>query len=245
MEKTLWQGEKLFVEGRIEEAEQIFLTLLDQDPVNPQVLNNLGVIHCTNKAFDQAETCFIKALEADGNHLQALQNLSKVYEALEKWAKALVYLEKCIKIAGIDPELQARLSRLNGKINKENGTPDWLAAVLNQKPEGDRGDQVVPGEDHRNDTAPQKPPPKGPAVSTRGNRRPLVSVGLPVYNGEEFIRESIESILSQDFKDFELIISDNGSTDSTPRICAEYEKLDHRPRHNAVRDNSASTYTAG
>jgi glycosyltransferase involved in cell wall biosynthesis len=237
MEKTLWQGEKLFVEGRIEEAEQIFLTLLDQDPVNPQILNNLGVIHCTNKAFDQAETCFIKALEADGYHVQALQNLSKVYEALEKWDKALVYLENCIKITGIDPELQARLSRLNGKINKENGTPDWLAAVLNQKPERAKGDQAVPVEDHRNDTAPQKPLPKGPAVSTRGSRRPFVSVGLPVYNGEEFIRESIESILSQDFKDFKFIISDNGSTDATPRICAEYEKLDHRVSYHRIEEN--------
>lgn len=116
MEKTLLEGEKLFIEGRIEEAEQIFFTLLDQDPVNPQILNNLGVIHCTNKAFNQAEACFIKALEADGNHLQALQNLSKVYETLEKWDKALVYLENCIKITGIDPELNNASKKYLEKI---------------------------------------------------------------------------------------------------------------------------------
>ncbi len=237
MEKTLLQGEKLFIEGKIEEAEQIFLTLLDQDPVNPQILNNLGVIHCANEAFDQAETCFIKALEADGSHLHAMENLSKLYEVLKKWDKALVYLENCIKITGINPELQARLSRLNAEINKENGIPDWLAPVLNRVPEGAGKDQAVPVDDHRNDLSPRKPPPIGPAVSTRGNRGPLVSVGLPVYNGEEFLQEAIDSILSQDFTDFELIISDNGSTDATPRICAEYEKSDPRVRYYPMEYN--------
>ena len=44
---------------------------------------------------------------------------------------------------------------------------------------------------------------------------PRVSVGIPVYNGERFIAQAVESILSQTFRDFELIISDNGSTDAT------------------------------
>lgn len=49
-----------------------------------------------------------------------------------------------------------------------------------------------------------------------------VSIGLPVFNGERFIREAIDSILSQTFGDFELIISDNASTDGTENICKEY-----------------------
>ena len=44
---------------------------------------------------------------------------------------------------------------------------------------------------------------------------PRVSVGMPVYNGERFIAQAIESILSQTFRDLELIISDNASTDAT------------------------------
>ena len=237
MEKTLLQGEKLFIEGKIEEAEQIFLTLLDQDPVNPQILNNLGVIHCANEAFDQAETCFIKALEADGSHLHAMENLSKLYEVLKKWDKALVYLENCIKITSHNPEFQARRSSLNAKINKENGTPDWLAPVLNRGPEEAGRDQAVPEDDRLNGPAPQKPAPKSQAVSTRGNKQPLVSVRLPVYNGEEFIREAIESILSQDFTDFELIISDNCSTDSTPEICSMYQKMDERIKYYGQTEN--------
>lgn len=60
---------------------------------------------------------------------------------------------------------------------------------------------------------------------------PIVSVGLPVYNGENYIKESIDSILSQTFQDFELIISDNASTDQTMPICRTFAKNDHRIRY--------------
>ena len=61
--------------------------------------------------------------------------------------------------------------------------------------------------------------------------RPTVSIGLPVFNGERFLREALDSILSQTFTDWELIISDNASTDSTPLICKQYEEKDHRIRY--------------
>jgi glycosyltransferase involved in cell wall biosynthesis len=60
---------------------------------------------------------------------------------------------------------------------------------------------------------------------------PRLSVGLPVYNGANYLAESIESLLGQSFEDFELIISDNTSTDDTPDICRHYEKQDSRVRY--------------
>jgi glycosyltransferase involved in cell wall biosynthesis len=57
---------------------------------------------------------------------------------------------------------------------------------------------------------------------------PRLSVGLPVYNGESYVAESIEALLGQTFADFELIISDNASTDGTGDICRQYEKTDSR-----------------
>lgn len=59
---------------------------------------------------------------------------------------------------------------------------------------------------------------------------PAVSIGLPVFNGEKSIHKTIESILSQTFTNFELIISDNASTDSTYEICKEFERKDKRIR---------------
>jgi glycosyltransferase involved in cell wall biosynthesis len=60
------------------------------------------------------------------------------------------------------------------------------------------------------------------------SNNPLVTVGIPVFNGEKYIRKAIDSILVQTFSNFNCIISDNGSTDKTEIICKEYEKKDKR-----------------
>jgi glycosyltransferase involved in cell wall biosynthesis len=64
-----------------------------------------------------------------------------------------------------------------------------------------------------------------------GSTNPKVSLGMPVYNGEKYLRETLDSLLAQTFKDFELIISDNSSTDSTEAICREYAARDSRIRY--------------
>ena len=51
---------------------------------------------------------------------------------------------------------------------------------------------------------------------------PLVSIGLPVYNGERFLTQALEALLSQTFTDFEIVISDNNSVDGTQAICERY-----------------------
>jgi hypothetical protein len=83
---------------------------------------------------------------------------------------------------------------------------------------------------------------KGHAAMTsdlRADARPtpLLSIGLPVYNGAKHLRESIESLLAQDVEDLELVISDNASTDDTPAICAAYAKKDSRVRYSRNESN--------
>ena len=60
---------------------------------------------------------------------------------------------------------------------------------------------------------------------------PRVSIGMPVYNGAQFLRETLDAIVSQTFRDFELIISDNASTDETQAICQAYAARDPRIRY--------------
>lgn len=57
---------------------------------------------------------------------------------------------------------------------------------------------------------------------------PMVSIGLPVFNGEDYLSEALDSILSQAFYDFELIISDNCSSDATELLCLNYAEKDKR-----------------
>jgi len=59
----------------------------------------------------------------------------------------------------------------------------------------------------------------------------LVSIGMPVYNGADFLEQAIESVLSQTFSDFELIISDNASTDGTEALCRGFAAKDSRIRY--------------
>jgi glycosyltransferase involved in cell wall biosynthesis len=63
-------------------------------------------------------------------------------------------------------------------------------------------------------------------------RQPRISVGLPVYNGGRYLRLSIDSIIGQTYSDFELIISDNASTDATEEICREYAAQDERIKYH-------------
>jgi len=69
------------------------------------------------------------------------------------------------------------------------------------------------------------------------DNKPLVSIGMPVYNGERFIRQALDSLLAQDYENFELIISDNASTDGTQEICLEYRAQDGRIRYYRNENN--------
>lgn len=71
---------------------------------------------------------------------------------------------------------------------------------------------------------------------------PHLSVGIPVYNGEQYIAEAIESILSQTFRDLELIISDNASTDATEQICRAYAARDSRVRYYRSDQNRGASW---
>ncbi|WP_413163737.1 glycosyltransferase family 2 protein [Capilliphycus salinus ALCB114379] len=73
--------------------------------------------------------------------------------------------------------------------------------------------------------------------SLADEKAPKVVIGLPVYNGENYLRSAIESILDQTLTNFLLIISDNASTDATEEICREYADRDRRIIYHRQREN--------
>jgi glycosyltransferase involved in cell wall biosynthesis len=70
-----------------------------------------------------------------------------------------------------------------------------------------------------------------PVSSLAPAEAPRVSIGMPVYNAERYLAGTLDSIVAQSFRDFELIISDNGSTDRTASICRDYASRDSRIRY--------------
>ena len=76
----------------------------------------------------------------------------------------------------------------------------------------------------------------------RGSTGARVSLGVPVYNGGRFLAESLESLLAQTYQDFEIVISDNGSTDDTAEICRAFAERDERVRHFRVEENRGASW---
>lgn len=75
-------------------------------------------------------------------------------------------------------------------------------------------------------------------MSAPNRHVPKVSIGMPVWNGQEFIRHGLDSLLGQTFGDFEIAISDNASTDATRAICEDYVRLDSRVRYSRNDQNT-------
>ena len=71
--------------------------------------------------------------------------------------------------------------------------------------------------------------------------KPFVSIGMPVYNEELYLEQALQSLLSQSYENFELIISDNASTDRTSEICLTYATKDPRVRYNRMETNVGSS----
>ena len=63
------------------------------------------------------------------------------------------------------------------------------------------------------------------------NTRVKLTIGIPVYNGENTIKRVLDSVLAQTYTNYEIIISDNGSTDSTSEICLQYKQKDKRIKY--------------
>ncbi len=74
------------------------------------------------------------------------------------------------------------------------------------------------------------------------NNFPFVSIGLPVYNGEPYLRDAIQSILSQSYPNIELIICDNASTDGTQEICSAIAATQPHVRYHRNQDNMGAAY---
>ena len=72
--------------------------------------------------------------------------------------------------------------------------------------------------------------------------RPLVSIGMPVRNAERFIEVAIDSLLGQDYPNFELIISDNASSDRTEAICRSYARRDKRVAYHRSDENRGAVW---
>lgn len=72
--------------------------------------------------------------------------------------------------------------------------------------------------------------------------RPKISIGIPVYNAEKYLAGCLACYLEQDFRDLEIILSDNGSTDGTRAICERFAQQDARVRYHRHESNHGASW---
>lgn len=71
---------------------------------------------------------------------------------------------------------------------------------------------------------------------------PLVSIGVPVFNGDDYLAAALDSIVNQSYQNLEIIISDNCSTDKTQEICLTYQQKDPRVKYFRAEENLGATW---
>jgi glycosyltransferase involved in cell wall biosynthesis len=88
----------------------------------------------------------------------------------------------------------------------------------------------------------EAPPRYRRGAAVRADGRPLVSIGVPVYNAERHLAEALDSLLAQDYEPLEIVISDNASTDGTEAICRDYAGRDRRVAYHRAPENQGAVW---
>ncbi|MEN6467039.1 MAG: glycosyltransferase [Syntrophaceae bacterium] len=220
------RGEAFVASGELKKARALFEQIVRAAPLNYEAINNLGTVAYLQGDALAAEVFLLKAFKLNKNNSDVLVNLVDLYVNSKDLERALYFLEKYLELAPLDHE---RLDQL-ASIHMETGSPDKAVPVL------ERSLEIQPDEGIRNTLESLKNAQNKIARPFKKSSA-LLSVGLPVFNGEKYIAQAIESILVQDFENFELIISDNCSTDRTRDICLYYQGRDSRIHYHRFDEN--------
>ena len=124
MENIIRHGEELFADGKIEEAENCFLAILNQDSENKEAYNNLGVIAYQNKDFELALERFQKSLEQDPLYKDAVINLTSLLRELNQLDIAASVLTKYTDNCPPDEEIITVIKELNDDCQKMKKDPN-------------------------------------------------------------------------------------------------------------------------
>ncbi|MBN1381298.1 MAG: glycosyltransferase [Deltaproteobacteria bacterium] len=222
MMEDITAGEKLYPAGKIDDARVFFENIVRENPHHYEAINNLGTILYVQGDIVSAERCYQQSFCLKEDDRDVLLNLADLYFHLKRWNDAVFYLERYLARHSQDVERINQIALAYMELGAHERAIDFLKKSLDINPgQGDILDilktlQLTSGSTHRQGIRKMKP---------------IVSVGLPVYNGGDLLPQAIESILSQDFGDLELIISDNCSNDKTEEVCRHYQAKDKRVRY--------------
>jgi Flp pilus assembly protein TadD/glycosyltransferase involved in cell wall biosynthesis len=263
-------GTVLAALGRPEEAELRCREALRLKPGDAAALSNLGIVVLSLGRPEEAEICCRKAVKLQPGYAEAHNNLATVLIALGRPQEAEICCREALRFRPGNAEafnnLAIALSHqpalnwvtvaIAGTVivavglaaaelwtsigDLEISAAVWLAmglGVLAALALGIGRWCNMAGRKSLDRLTVTRSP--STVYST-----PLLSVGLFVYNGERYLEDALHSILNQTFRDFELIISDNASTDRTGGISQDYARRDSRIRYYRCEKNMGAGWNA-
>jgi acetyltransferase-like isoleucine patch superfamily enzyme len=175
MQDKLKEGEALFAKGKFDEARRVFCHLLEADPKNAEVLNNLGVLSYSQNHLQEAEDYFLKAVAVKEDYLNALLNLSKLYQSSERWEKAANQLERFLSIGNQDCCVLDELGKVYLKMGQNEKAREVLAKSIHVNPD-QKTDRESFQELRGNERASAVAPPKKEAVAIAMKKQVLLEV---------------------------------------------------------------------
>jgi tetratricopeptide (TPR) repeat protein len=128
------KAEELFQAGYVDEAEDIFNCVLQGQPQNHGILNNLGVIYFTKGNVEEAEACLLQGLAVKPDYLDALFNLSLLYSSRKRWQAAARQLEKYISISDVNADVFNQLGLIYVEMGNKEAGVSLLAKSFRMNP---------------------------------------------------------------------------------------------------------------
>jgi len=229
------EGETLFSEGKIEEAEKSFLSLLKNDPANAAILNNLGVIYHTQDNIEKAEEFFLKTHRINRDYLDPLLNLVDLYQNAKRWKEAVLQLMKCIAIDDQDPNLYNQLGMIYLEMGDFQKAREVLAKSYKLNPYQDILRQSLIALEKRDVSSRdfKKERVKVEALSSDAHSQqiPLVSVLIASRNRAPMLDNLLKDLHTQKYNNYEIVIVNDHSTDNTQEVIHRWISSDLNIHH--------------
>jgi Flp pilus assembly protein TadD len=220
----------LLKDNEIEQADLKCKELLQEYPNDPDVLLSQALVMLQQGNKPKANVAIEKLLENFPNHLRALNDFGLTAMKAGDTEKALRYLTKAYKFNPWDKDTitncyamlttsgkyrDAKMLLLNylTNVGEDAQVLQLFSEIDNLIANAGSGTKVVSKEVLNN---------RQDVYCGSNTSMPLVSIITPVYNGADYIGQTIESVLTQDYPNFELVIIDDGSTDNTKEVILRY-----------------------
>ncbi len=208
--------------GRVDQAETAFTEVVRRDPESTAALHNLAILYFGTNRPALAEEKLWAILKIHPDDPETLNDLAVLYQSTERHAEAEKTYDTMVTLAPAYRKGWQNALEFAYNTARYAGGKRWSENLAARDPANAElaawQDKFTKAGETRSASSAD-----GPELTATPKNVGTVAVVVPVYNGEDWIVETVESLLKQDYPDCELVIVDDGSVDDTPDVLDPYQ----------------------